>query len=70
VRNLQTKIADLEQEIEDKSLWALSLKQQLAEQTARAERLDLELYKLIHNPLHLAARLLTGIRNRFRSMFG
>lgn len=70
VRDLQTKIADLEQEIEDKSLWALSLKQQHAEQTARAERLDVELYKLIHNPLHLAARLLTGIRNRFRSMFG
>jgi hypothetical protein len=69
VRDLQTKIADLEQEIEDKSLWALSLKQQLAEQTARAECLDLELYKLIHNPLHLAARLLTGIRNRFRSTF-
>ncbi len=62
------KIDALEQDVEGKTLWALRMKQELAEQTARVERLDRELYNLIHNPLHLAARLLAGIRNRFLSV--
>jgi SAM-dependent methyltransferase len=67
---LRLRVATLDQEFEERTRWALQLKQQVADQTSRAEALDRELYKLIHNPLHLAARLLLGIRNRLRSLLG
>ena len=65
VAKLRQKIAVLEPEVERRTLWALQLKQELAEQTSRADRLERELYKLIHNPLELPLRLLSGIRQRF-----
>jgi SAM-dependent methyltransferase len=63
--DLTQQVATLEREFE---AWALRLNQELADQTARAERLDRELYELIHNPFHLAARLFRGIRNRLLSV--
>ncbi|MGA3204921.1 MAG: methyltransferase [Bryobacteraceae bacterium] len=65
VAKLRQKIAVLEPEVERRTLWALQLKQELAEQTSRADRLERELYKLIHNPMELPLRLLSGIRRRF-----
>jgi SAM-dependent methyltransferase len=65
VAKLRQKIAVLEPEVERRTLWALQLKQELAEQASRADRLERELYKLIHNPLEFALRLFSGIRNRF-----
>jgi len=57
----------LEREFEERTSWAIRLENELADQTARVEQLEREQHKLIHNPLHLARRLLTGIRNRLFS---
>lgn len=65
---LQHEVAALEKEVEGRTLWALGLEQELTEQTSKAERLDRELYELIHNPFRLATRLLRGIRNRLLSV--
>jgi SAM-dependent methyltransferase len=62
------KVSALEQEVEERTLWALRLQQELAEQTSRAERLDRELFNLIHRPFYLARRVLSAIRNRLQSM--
>lgn len=63
---LQQRVAAVEQEMEQRTLWALRSQHELKEQTSRAERLDRELYQLLHNPWHLAKRLLGAIRNRVR----
>jgi SAM-dependent methyltransferase len=62
--DLKQQLETLEREFEERTAWAIRLRNELAEQTARAELLESDRYKLIHNPLHLARRLLAGIRNR------
>jgi SAM-dependent methyltransferase len=62
--DLKQQVEALENEVEERTLWALRLKRELAEQTSRAQQLENELYRLIHNPIHLLARLLKGMRNR------
>ena len=58
------RLAEKRTEFEERTAWAIRLKNELADQTARAEQLQSEQHRLIHNPLHLASRLLSGIRNR------
>lgn len=62
--DLRHRVETLENEVEERTFWALRLKSELMDQTSRAQRSENELYRLIHNPLHLVARLLRGIQNR------
>jgi SAM-dependent methyltransferase len=62
--HLKRQVEALETEFEERTKWALRLKTELAEQASRAQQFENEIYRLIHDPLHLAMRLLTGICNR------
>jgi SAM-dependent methyltransferase len=63
--DLKQQVETLEQQVEERTAWALRLKEELAAQTLRADRREIEIHRLIHEPVHLFARLLRGIRNRF-----
>jgi hypothetical protein len=63
-QELNRKVCALEEQVEERTAWALRLKSERAEQAERAERLESEMHRLLHNPLHLASRLLTGVRNQ------
>jgi len=62
--DLRQQVETLENEVEARTLWALRLNREVAEQTARAEQLENEIYRLLHDPFHFVGRVLTGVGNR------
>jgi hypothetical protein len=68
--DLRQQVEALENEVEERTVWALRLKRELAEQNARAQQLEKEILRLIHDPVHFFGRLLTGVRNRLTNRVG
>jgi ubiquinone/menaquinone biosynthesis C-methylase UbiE len=62
--DLKQQVEALEIAVEERTAWALRVKEDLANQTARATEAERELYELMHNPIHLVARILKSLRNR------